>query len=387
MNFKEIQHKCLRNLLSNKLASYDPYDALTNPLLNKLSSKYDLVRRVMIQLNAKSPFNFRWIGMKKMAHTKTLSDLLWYYSMSNEKNKIEHIQTYFDLLLERKNKTGYGWGLNFPYTSRFINADSEMPNLYNTVNSGIAICHAIEFLNQNSRYRAVEAIKGILEFLDSEFGFIDEADRGWYLYYPGQKHPTYNVNALTIYFMSHAKNLNLPEIEIDSDRMTKILNLLIKEQNDDGSWYYARSEKGKWIDGFHTAFVLESLTYTFHNGIMTAGLKECIDKAWNFYLTAMITKDGFPRLFVESGKYPVESQNCAQSIQTVACVCLWLKKDENELLNKIVKNTIDNLYCDKGYFYHKKTKFWNYKTSYSRWSNTPMILAIEYVNQLENERN
>jgi hypothetical protein len=383
MDLSQIQEKCITKLSSNKWASYDLYDALTNRFLEKISSRSDLFRRIIIQINAKSPINFRWIGMKKMIHTKTLSDLLWYYSLSENINKIENVNRYFDLLVERKNKKGYGWGLNFPYTSRFINADSEMPNLYNTVNSGIAICHAFEFLSQDNRIKAVEALKGILVFLESEFGFVDEGDRGWYLYYPGQKHPTYNVNALTIYFMSHVKNLNLKEIEIDSDRMTKILNLLIKEQNDDGSWYYARSEKGKWIDGFHTAFVLESLAYTYFSGFDVEGLYISIEKAWSFYINKMITKEGFPRLFVSSGKYPIESQNCAQSIQTIACVCKWLGKNETKLLNKIVHTTLDNLYNENGYFYYKKTMFWTYKTDFSRWSVTPMILALEYVNKLE----
>jgi hypothetical protein len=378
MKLRDIQMKCIENLENSSLSSYDLYDALTNNFLNKITRNKILLRRIIIQINAKSPFNLRWLGMKKMIHTKTLSDLLWYYSLNSNRDKTEF---YFRELIKRKKSTGYGWGLNFSYTSRFIDADKEMPNLYNTINSGIAICHAYSLLSDEDKKEATNALKGILDFLENNLGFVDEGDTGWYLYYPGQKHPTYNVNALTLYFISHLRNILQIDDSFIQNRHDKILNLLIKEQNQDGSWFYARSSKGKWIDGFHSAFIIESLAFNYYSGNQTIELKNCIDKAWEFYLKNMFTKDYFPKYFYKDGKFPIESQNCAQSIQTIACMGIWLKKPIDDVLKAVIKNTLVNLYCDKGYFYHKKTKFWTFKTSYSRWSNTPMILGLEYASK------
>lgn len=376
MKIRDIQIKCIENLEKSSLSSYDLYDALTNNLINKVTKNKMLLRRIVIQINSKSPFNLRFLGMKKMVHTKTLSDLLWYYSLAGDKSKTE---LYFKKLLARKNVKGYGWGLNFPYTSRFIDADTEMPNLYNTINSGIAICNAYKLLSVDNSKEAVKAIKGIIDFLESNLGFIDEGDTGWYLYYPGQKHPTYNVNALTLYFLSHVRTILPEDFSFIKVRHDKILNLLLKEQNEDGSWFYARSPKGNWIDGFHSAFIVESLAFNYYSGNKTIELKECIDKGWDFYIKKMITKDYFPKYFVDDNKFPVESQNCAQSIQTLACMGMWLQKPVENVLKVVIKNTIVSLYCKEGYFYHKKTQFWTYKTSYSRWSNTPMILGLEYA--------
>lgn len=378
MKLREIQMKCMANLEKSSLSSYDLYDALTNNFLNKITKNKFLLRRIIIQINAKSPFNLRWIGMKKMIHTKTLSDLLWYYSLNSNKDKTE---LYFRELIKRKNSTGYGWGLNFPYTSRFIDADKEMPNLYNTINSGIAICHAYSLLSDEDKNEASTALYGILDFLENNLGFVDDGDSGWYLYYPGQKHPTYNVNALTLYFISHLRNILNIDNSFIQNRHDKILNLLIKEQNQDGSWFYARSSKGKWIDGFHSAFIIESLAFNYYSGNQTIELKNCIDKAWEFYIKNMFTKDYFPKYFAEDGKFPIESQNCAQSIQTIACMGIWLNKPIDNILKTVINNTVVNLYSAKGYFYHKKTKFWTFKTSYSRWSNTPMILGLEYASK------
>jgi len=378
MKLKEIQLKCIEDLENSSLSSYDLYDALTNDFLNKISRNKNLLRRIIIQINAKSPFNFRWLGMKKMIHTKTLSDLLWYYSLNSNKDKTEF---YFRELIKRKDSTGYGWGLNFPYTSRFIDANRKMPNLYNTINSGIAICHSYLLLKDDDKKEATNALKGILDFLENNLGFVDEGKVGWYLYYPGQEHPTYNVNALTLYFISHLRNILQLDDSYIQNRHDKILNLLIQEQNQDGSWFYARSSKGKWIDGFHSAFIIESLAFNYYSGNQTFELKNCIDKAWDFYLENMITDDYFPKYFYEDCKFPIESQNCAQSIQTIACMGLWLNKPIDNILKGVINNTLFNLYCDKGYFYHKKTKYWTYKTSYSRWSNTPMILSLEYASK------
>lgn len=378
MKLREIQMKCIENLESSGLSSYDLYDALTNDFLNKVTRNKILLRRIVIQVNSKSPFNLRWLGMKRMIHTKTFSDLLWYYSLTSNRDKTA---LYFRELIKIKKINGYGWGLNFPYTSRFIDADKDMPNLYNTINSGIAICKAHSLLSDADKKEATNALEGILDFLENNLGFVDEGDTGWYLYYPGQKHPTYNVNALTLYFLSHLRTILPADYEYFQNRHDKILNLLIKEQNQDGSWFYARSPKGKWIDGFHSAFIIESLAFNYYSGNKTTELKKCIDKAWDFYLENMITKEYFPKYFYQDGKFPIESQNCAQSIQTLACMGIWLDKPVDTILKAVIKNTVVNLYCDKGYFYHKKTKFWSFKTSYSRWSNTPMILGLEYASR------
>lgn len=378
MKIRDIQIKCIENLEKSRLSSYDLYDALTNEFIDKVTKDKVLLRRIIIQINSKSPFNLRWVGMKKMVHTKTLSDLLWYYSLSLNKSKTEY---YFKELIKRKNSNGYGWGLNFPYTSRFIDADVNMPNLYNTINSGIAICHAYNLLSVEDKIEAVKALKGILDFLENNLGFIDEGETGWYLYYPGQKHPTYNVNALTLYFISHLRTILPEDFSRFRNRHDKILNLLIREQNEDGSWFYARSSKGKWIDGFHSAFIVESLAFNYYSGNKTRDLKDCIDRAWEFYLKNMITEDYFPKYFLEDNKFPVESQNCAQSIQTIACMGMWLNKPIDTVLRGVIKNTVVSLYCNQGFFYHKKTKFWTFETSYSRWSNTPMILGLEYASK------
>lgn len=366
--------------------SYDPFDALTNKVINFTTKASPLLRRIANQVNSKSPIDIHWLGMVKMVHTKTISDLLWFNAIrDNSPEKEEKVNSFFNWLLSIRNENGYGWGLNFPYTSRFINASEQMPNLYNTVNSGIAICYAFEHLNQKNSQKAKEVIRGIIDFMDSNLGYVDEGDRGWYLYYPGQKYPTYNVNALALYFLTFVKSLNLEEAKVDESKLTSLVNLLCGEQQENGSWFYSRSAKGNWVDGFHTGFILESLAFALKEGIKSKSLEESLKKGWGFFVEKMFTEEGFPKYFLESNKYPIEAQNCAQAIQTLANFRNWLNWNEDELLEKVIRQTMFNLYSDRGFFYHKKTKYFTYKMSYIRWSITPMMLALTYAKSIKVE--
>ena len=352
--------------------SYDLFDALTSKWVNFITKKSDFLRRVAIQINSKSPLNLHGLGMKKMVHTKLVSDLLWYNSLDKNLNECE---SNFVLLFGLKN-TGKSsvWGLNFPYTSRFINADKNTPNIYNTTTTGIAIC---EYYLINKDDKLKDLIIEIVNSLYDVFKFKDEGDKGWFSYYPGQKAPTYNVNALTAYFLSKANFILSNEI-VDKLMIEKIINLLIEEQNEDGSWYYSRLAKGKWIDGFHSGFIIESLAFVYSHGFKSEKLLKCLNKSWSFYISEMFTKEGFPKYFDKSGKYPIEAQNCAQAIQTIATVGLWLNWDEKELLEKVIENSITNLYDSKGYFRYKKFKYFSYRQSYLRWSTSPMMVALKY---------
>ncbi len=371
----EIIKKSIFYIESQNYKSYDLYDALTCPMLDRLTKRSDLLRRITIQINAKSRLDLHWFGMKKMVHTKLVSDLLWVFSLNNSAEKATSI---YKKLLDLKCSCAEPvWGLNFPYTSRFVNANANTPNIYNTVTTGLAICELLSFV-KNEEYE--KQIESIIDALFKVFSFKDESSKGWFSYYPGQKSPTYNVNALVIYFLCKANN-TLKHHYAETSVINKLIQLLTEEQNNDGSWYYSRSEQGKWIDGFHTGFIIESLAYAYSHGYESEKLSLSLSKAWDYYINNLFTDDNFPKYFNTSTKYPIESQNCAQAIQTLTLVSTWLGWNKKDLLDKLINNTINNLFDDKGFFYYKKTKLFTYKQSYLRWSTSPMLVALSYADK------
>ena len=373
-----IVSSCLSHIEEVNYFSYDLFDALTCPWLNSLTKMNTLVRRIVIQLSAKSVIDFHWIGMKQMQHTKTISDSLWAICLLStaEIESQEKIEKICNLLLEKKSKSFYVWGLNFPYATRFIDASENMPNLYNTCTAGIAISHYCDLTK-----RRIDLLEKIYWDICNVFEYIDEGSKGFFIYYPGQKHPTYNVNALALYLFSRINKISSKDV-IPSQRIEQILNLLISEQLENGAWYYSRSKNGKWIDGFHTGFIIESLIDVYLNGYSTFELKQTIDKAIMYYIENLFTRDGFPKYFDFSRKYPIEAQNCAQAIQTLSFIKKFGSYEVDDLLGKVIQNTLDSLYSGNGFFYYKKTKQYTDKSSYLRWNTTPMLVALlNYVNQ------
>lgn len=381
IKIKNIIDKCTSNIYSKSFKSYDIFDALTSKGINFLTMNSQLLKRVAIQINAKSPINFRcWLGMRPLQHTKTISDSLWYLSLLHTEgfSSRQQLDDTYSLLIAKGSKGRKVWGLNFKYATRFIDADENMPNLYNTCTSGIAISHYCEVTGSH-----IEDLKSIYYDLNSTFSFIEESNsKGYYIYYPTQRHPTYNVNALALYFFSRINFVSKEEV-VPKKRIDHILNLIIDEQLENGGWYYSRSENGKWIDGFHTGFIIESLIYTYKFNNTNKKLKNCIDRAIYYFKTNMFTDDHYPKYFDYSDKYPIEAQNCAQAIQTLEAIVQYENESNTELLDKVVANTIKDLYSNKGFFYYKKEKFYTIKNSYLRWSTAPMLVALSYYLKLK----
>jgi hypothetical protein len=379
-NLEENIKKCIQYLEKTNYKSYDVFDTLNSPFLDRLLKDKIFLRRVAIQLNAKSPINFRpLIGVKRTVQTKTISDLLSIYSMlfkrtGKEEYRIKAKEIY-KLLWERRIQIedGFGWGLNFPYTTRFTNAGKYTPNLYNTINATHSI---LDYYETFHTIEINEIINGVLFFVLNYLGIVDEDDTtSWLRYYPKQTGmPTPNVNATSASLFVRINSLM--QNTIDRKLINKLLTYVKKSQNEDGSWYYTTTPNGKWIDGFHTGFILESLalikaidpSYDTSNALA---------KGSDYFLTDLIDKNNIPKYF-NTRTYPIESQNCAQCIQTVAKLIIYDDQNFQQKLQDIISVVKNNLYDQKGYFYHKKEKFYSCKHYYARWSQTPMILSFLY---------
>lgn len=370
--------KCIDYIEKRDYKSYDVFDALNSKPINKLLKNQILLRRVVNQVNARLPINIRpLIGVKKMVHTKTISDLLSIYSMMYTRTKNVHYKEkadeMFHILWDRRIEVedGFGWGLEFPYTTRFTNACEKTPNLYNTINATHSI---IDYYEAFKSVDLKSVIDKVLYFILEYLGIVDETeDISWLRYYPKQTGmPTPNVNATSASLFVRINSFY--ENEIEPSLILKLLNFVKSSQNKDGSWYYTTTPNGKWIDGFHTGFILESLALI--KAIESSyPVDQMLQSGSNFYLTQLIDQNYIPKYF-HNNTYPIESQNCAQGIQTLAKLISFDHQDLKTTLKNTINVVIEKLYNKNGYFYHKKEKLYTNKQYYARWSQTPMILSF-----------
>ena len=81
--------------------------------------------------------------------------------------------------------------------------------------------------------------------------------------------------------------------------------------------------------------------------------------------------NGTPKYY-NNKVYPIDATSGAQSILTLSRFGLYEKAE------KVIKWMLSNMYNNDGYFYYQKLKYFKHKTSYPRWSNAWMFLALAY---------
>jgi len=87
------------------------------------------------------------------------------------------------------------------------------------------------------------------------------------------------------------------------------LNFIAQNQNADGSWFYAADDAhNKFIDNFHTCFVLKNLIKC-NKLLQSSSLAETIANGLAFYRKAFINKDFSLKPFVKSNKFNLVNES------------------------------------------------------------------------------
>ncbi len=135
-------------------------------------------------------------------------------------------------------------------------------------------------------------------------------------------------------------------------------------------------ERGQhWVDNFHTAYVLLSLSRILRS---CSGAEVDLDRAlrrgYQFWRERFFLADGWPKYYHDS-LYPADAHAAATAIitlmelQALDCGALPLAK-------KIAAWTIHNLRDRQGFFYYQRRRFFTVHTPYMRWTQAWMLYAL-----------
>jgi hypothetical protein len=264
-----------------------------------------------------------------------------------------------------------GWGLNYPYATRFTTADENTPNLFTTVNVASSFLEAAELLGKQEW---ISTAKNAATFIFEQLGFVEEGDSIWFRYYPGQNIPVFNVTALMAAFLTRLSRLTHQNI-YDSI-ISRACLFLAKSQNEDGSWFYARNSRGKWIDGFHTAYIIQSLDFV-HSVYPELRMENVLARGKDFYCIKLFTSSGMPKHYSHKA-FPIDGQNCAQAIETLATISPHYPECLPLAFKAFVtsKAALFRDLGDKGYFILERRRFLSNRLYSLRWVQAPMIVAM-----------
>ena len=150
------------------------------------------------------------------------------------------------------------------------------------------------------------------------------------------------------------------------------------KQHADGSWDYGELPTQRWIDNFHTGYNLGALQ-SISKYADTTEFASHIQSGFEFYRAHFFREDGAVRYFHDR-TYPIDAHCVAQSIITLlAFKDKGLEGDNVALARSTFHWAMNHMWDDRGFFYYRVLRFCTIRTSYMRWCQAWMFLAISIL--------
>ena len=415
-NYDHIIQKLERFIERDNFKGYDPYDGLNSRFLNFLTLQKKWPRIAVIQFMKRSRMNLRPLfGIQKMNNPKAMgilaSAFLLRYKHTHKGLYLDKARKILDWLISHSTgSSGYAWGHNFNWQSSIFYVPRGIPTVVNTVFIANAFVDAYTItkeesyleiarsscdfiLNDLNRTPLQSSAKGIEQSAKGKEQRAESKEHGakdknndtmtndsmtnsafCFSYTPLDSTCTHNANLLAVELLTRVNYYKKEKILLENASMA--LNFTLSLQNPNGSWFYGTGKKQRYIDNFHTGFVLVSLAnIAEYSELDDARYMRNMKNAYNFYKLTFFEKNGKPHYY-HNRIYPVDLHCSAQGIITYL---RFKKMDQNAV--KIAQNIADwamiNMWDhEKGYFYFQKTKLFTNRISYLRWPNAWMYLAL-----------
>jgi hypothetical protein len=363
-------------ILSEDYRGYDPYDSLMSPVFRLPVLKSNkLLRFGFQQVYRRLPFNTRQLlGIKKGLNPVTLGLCIQAYTYLSQvfKDKknfyLPEIEKLLDRLVELKSKgySGACWGYDFDWEARYARISAFCPTIVATgmITNSLFVNYSI-LKNERSFELCRDAVNFAMKDLNKSY----EGENFCYSYSPNDKQRVFNATMkgarllAQVYSVTNDKTLFL-EAE-------KTVDYVLENQKNNGSWSYSNGDARKWVDNFHTGYILDALN-DFIYYTKSKKYSSNLEGGYDFYLHSFFHNNEIPKYF-DNKIYPVDSTAIAQSILTL------VRFGNIDLAKRIALWGTGNMKCDKGYFYFQKTKLYTNKISYMRWVNAWMYTALSYL--------
>lgn len=384
---------------------WDPHDALNSPLLRRLTLQNRLARIFWLQLLRRSPLNPRpLLGIPKGYNAKGMGLFLASYArkyiVTHHPRHIEYVTFFARWLLENSARgySGMSWGYNFDWPNRAFFAPAGTPTVVNTAFIGLAFLdmHLLlrnelqwssvvggadipegEAGDERSRTRssALDVARSACNFVLRDLNVLAPAgDELCFSYTPLDHRFVHNANMMGAWLLASVfRQTGEPDLgaaALAAARFTA------RRQRPDGSWPYGDAANDRWVDNFHTGFVLVGLKRT-GECLQTDEFHRCVRRGYRFWKERMFLADGTPKYYPDR-THPINVHSVAQAILTF----LEFRQKDSEALEhamRVAQWGIENLQDPSGYFYYWICRGYNIRIPYMRWSQAWMQRALTEI--------
>lgn len=364
-----------RRLEGRSFAGADPYDALNATRVPSLVLRHRAARRVLTQAVKRSPVRLQPVfGVPEQADPYTLGHALLTAARLTTAGCGTHWPATCSVLRARlresaKQSDGWSaWGYHFPVHTRFFSYEPSTPNLIVTafVAKGLTAATHAGLLDAHDDLAC--AARFILAALPRAIDTTGQC----FGYVPGEPAAVHNANLLAALVLCEAAELCAEEVWVDE--ALACARFTVARQAADGSWPYSEEPYGRWIDGFHTGFVLEGLARVVR-ATGDDALRRSLERGLAFYVAQLFGPHGEPKYYPHRA-WPLDALSAAQGVETLH-VALGVPA------GKAVPGQIEwirrKLVRPDGRVAFQVHRGWTDWREFPRWSSAPLMSALAGV--------
>lgn len=375
----EIHQSILRLcswLEGNDYSGYDPFDGLNARLARPLTFENPFLRTVLQQGVRRFPLNLRpLLGVSKSRSTKGMGFVARGYIRllqgTNEPAWANKAEAALEWLIRHQTRgySGACWGNHFDYQSRTFYLPRGVPTVVWTSLIGHAFLDAFDHFR---RERYLEVAVSACEHILRDLHRITHGEAVCISYIPGQDTEVHNANSLGASLLARTYGITGTGTYLELAR--KAMRYTAECQRSDGSWYYGEKDNLRWVDNFHTAYVLDCFKY-YAGGAGDSSFDPALTFGYEYWKRTFFEADGTPRYY-NNRTLPIDIQCCSQAIDTLV---FFSDRDPEALAMalKVARWTIARMQDASGYFYYRRysRRIVN-KTPTLHWGQATMLCAL-----------
>ncbi|WP_404425535.1 hypothetical protein [Thalassospira australica] len=339
-----VRDRVLAGIVHADFAGTDPFDGLESRMFRATGlGRFRMARLAWLQAIKRGPRLLRHIAMiPALQNPKTLALLLGAADGVRLCNVAGR-------LCQMQNKDG-GWGYPFAWQARAFYVPHGASN-------AIVTSFAVDGLMAGGMASSDPV-------LQRAAGFLRGLWRNGYFAYVGQGDGEIHNASLWGAWALH-------RIDPGNEISRKAVAQVLAAQRSDGAWEYGTRSHHRFVDGFHTGYILDVLDRFRTSGMV--GLDDAIMRGYAFYRAECFDVNGRPRSFAGRDRYV----DCHAVAQAIATLCRF---DELEAAQKIADWAYEALFdAKRGVFYAGLGRFGVDRRNYMRWTQAWMVWALSIV--------
>jgi hypothetical protein len=396
-------------LAAQDYAGRDPYDALNARLLPSAIKTSRLTRRLVTQAVKRSPLPLQpLLGVKRQADAYTLGHVLLAAARltggaryggdddarrrgdaaSAAPTRPEVGPTCERVLAQLHSMANVdgdriAWGYHFPVHTRFFSYVPPTPNLIVTA----FVAKGLAAVTRAGLADCTAEIHGTAAFVLGGLPCVADETGHCIGYVPNDATVVHNANMLAALVLCEAAEIagdaagtsgpspgGAGAAAAWTDAALACARYTVARQAPDGSWPYSEEPYGRWVDGFHTGFVLEGLARVVR-ATGDGELRAALERGVRYYVAQLFGPDGEPKYYPHQA-HPFDALSAAQGVETLHVA---LGGHAAQAVPAQIEWIRQHLVRPDGRVAYQVHKRWTDRREFPRWSSAPLMSALAGV--------